>query len=108
MNVVIDRPFMNVSAVDPLQQRDVRKLVDACEASPNVKRLILFGSSVSDRCTIASDLDLYFVVKDGNPAYIPFVKTEAEQDIFWNSSHEWSRFKEEICRTGVIVFEREE
>ena len=76
MNVVIDRPFMNVSAVDLLQQRDVRKLVDACEASPSVKRPILFGSSVSDRCAIASDLDLYSVAKDGNPAYIPFVRTE--------------------------------
>lgn len=106
MVTVIDKPFRGIKHVHPLQQEDVSLIVDACRKVPDVKRVILFGSSVTARCCVTSDLDLYFVLEDRDPSKIPFVKTRAEQDIFWNGTPEWSDFKEEIRATGVIVYER--
>lgn len=44
--------------IHPYQQRNVAKLIEAAKDLPSIKRIYVFGSSVEDRCSILSDLDI--------------------------------------------------
>ena len=51
--------FPNANRVHPLMQRRVEKLIHELGKDQNIRRLILFGSSLEFRCSNTSDIDLY-------------------------------------------------
>ena len=56
---IIDRDsFQNVNKIHPLKQKIVKSIVDVAKKDINVKRLIIFGSSIRYDCDIFSDLDI--------------------------------------------------
>lgn len=56
---IIDKDsFQHVNKIHPLKQKIVKGIVDVAKKDNNVKRLIIFGSSIRYDCDIFSDLDI--------------------------------------------------
>lgn len=55
-----DKPLKNAQLIYPTQQKDVSKIVESAKANDNVRKVIIFGSSVSNRCNPWSDIDVYY------------------------------------------------
>ena len=56
----VAKPFMNIEKIHPHQQEAVGKMVELCKHDPNIKRVVIFGSSVRDDCRPDSDIDIYY------------------------------------------------
>jgi len=99
----IDKPFANCDRVYPIQQRKVAQLLAVLKASPSVKKVILFGSSITNHCHIASDVDVYAEMdENSNPITQSF---DFEFD-FWNNYTVDNRLRTEIESKGVVIYEQ--
>jgi transcriptional regulator with XRE-family HTH domain len=99
--ICIDNPFENCDRIHPLQQRKVRELLDDIADNPSVRSVVVFGSSVTQRCHIGSDVDMYVDVEgDGSLAMRP----HGFPFDLWTPSMVDGRLKDEIERTGVRVY----
>lgn len=101
--VCIDRPFPNCERIYPIQQRKVRALLVDLIQNESVQRVVVFGSSTTERCHQGSDVDLYVELTSENapslhPHDFPF-------DL-WTNHMVDERLRDEIERTGVTVHER--
>lgn len=100
----VTKPFMNIEKIHPQQQEAVGKMVDLCTTDPNIKKVVIFGSSVREDCRPDSDIDIYFeFVKEKTPW--PSFKSLTPWDKWDNFTVDRS-LDHEICRTGVTVYER--
>lgn len=99
--VCIDSAFLNCEKVYPIQQRKVKELInEIVKNNKNIKSISIFGSSVTDRCHIGSDVDIYVESKDD----IKINKTfDFEYDL-WSNKTADERLKKEIMKKGVIVY----
>lgn len=61
---VCSEPFMNANKIFPTQQRDVKKIIDACSQDSNITKIIIFGSSITSACNPWSDIDVYVEMKE--------------------------------------------
>lgn len=97
--------FPNANRVHPLMQNRVNKLIHEFSKDQNIRRLILYGSSLEFRCSSASDIDLY--IEKENPEkkleYIP--ELDCEIDIITNLPSE-NKLYQRIEQTGLLLFER--
>ena len=58
-NEVVDgASFNHVNKIHPIKQDIVKKIVQAARDDKNVKRIIIFGSSIRYDCDMTSDLDI--------------------------------------------------
>ncbi|MCD8134123.1 MAG: hypothetical protein LUE19_09785 [Clostridiales bacterium] len=51
--------FSDANRIHPLMQKRVDTLIRALSKDRNIRRVILFGSSLEFRCDSRSDIDLY-------------------------------------------------
>ena len=57
--VVVDNPVArNIEYIHPLKQEMVNDIINRARRDHYVKRIIIFGSAVTNRCTPFSDLDI--------------------------------------------------
>ncbi len=102
--ICIDRPFMNCRHIFPIQQHKVREIIDNLSQNDDVREIRIFGSSVRWSCHPGSDVDVYVVMNTDVNLY--------KAGVFGYDVDLWTNFtadthlKEEIERTGVIVYER--
>lgn len=104
----ISTPFQNCNKIHPLQQKKVRALLDAMEMS-HVEKVEVFGSSVSNRCHVGSDVDIYVTLDnktDGRQKslikkYVPYV-----YDVWTNDTVD-ERLLSEIKKNSVTVYQKE-
>lgn len=81
-------PF-DLSVVYPLQQRNVVAVYELLRYDPHIKGVTVFGSSVSQKCNINSDLDLLIDVGDIGWEYRSTISSQINQvvstpiDIIW-------------------------
>ena len=99
--ICIEEPFQNCSRIHPLQQRKVRELLDDITAAKSVRSVTVFGSSVTQRCHIGSDVDVY-VDTDEQGAIV--AKSHDFPFDLWTPSTADDGLKQEIQRTGVRVY----
>lgn len=99
--ICIDKPFLNTNKIYPIQQRKVRQLIDDISANNNINKIIIFGSSVNDRCHIGSDVDVY--VETNSENIILNDTYDFAYDLFTNHSVD-DKFKNEIINKGVVVY----
>lgn len=66
INTTNYKDFLNPNSIYPAAQRRVEKLIDSIRDNPNVLKIYIFGSSLTRRWTIYSDLDFYLVLKEGS------------------------------------------
>lgn len=98
--------YMNASHIHPLKQKDVQQFIDDIRGDEHIVGVIVFGSAVRFDCHSGSDIDL-LVVRDDDEIRIDasLDDVESEMDLIF-SSRLGDRLREEIGRTGVIVYRR--
>lgn len=97
--------FQNANRVHPLMQRRVEKLICELGKDANIRRLILFGSSLEFRCDSASDIDLYIEKYDPGKKLDHLPELDCEVDIITNLPPD-NRLYQKIEQTGLLLFER--
>lgn len=99
--ICIDDPFDNCERIYPIQQRKVRALIDDITENDNVNEIRIFGSSITEKCHMGSDVDI-------------FVDTDVPRDLIahahdfaydlWTNDTVDERLREEIMTKGVKVY----
>ena len=97
--------FVNANRVHPLMQARVQKLIQHMEYDMNVRKLVLFGSSLDFRCDSLSDIDIYIEKYDKDKKLEFFPDLDCEVDIVSNLET-GSKLYKEIDKTGLLLFER--
>ncbi len=98
--------YENSSHIHPLKQRDVARLIECVKRDEHILAVIVFGSAVRFDCHSQSDLDVMVVREDDDLKIDSCLdEIDSELDIIF-SSRLGSRLKEEIGKTGVIVYRR--
>ena len=101
--VCINRPFLNCERIYPIQQQKVRELIDDFSRNRAVEKILIFGSSVTQRCHIGSDVDVYVELSAEND-----LVTDSHNFVFdlWTNFMVDERLQKEIFEKGVPVYER--
>ncbi len=102
--ICIDQPFMNCNKIYPIQQKKVASIISSVKNNPNVKRITIFGSSVTDRCHIDSDVDVYIELE--KLEHLVFYVNDFVYDLWTNFTVD-ERMIQEIKKKGVVVYERD-
>ena len=102
---ITEEHFDNQQYVFPTQQADVLRLVQGAKNDSNVKRIIIFGSSVTAQCNPWSDIDVYFEEND-DLQHFSFKGLEAPVD-FWTNFTVDELLLAEIEAKGVCVYSRD-
>lgn len=97
--------FENANRVHPLMQGRVEKLLHGLAGDPNIRKVILFGSSLEFRCSSRSDIDLYIEKYDPEKklAFLPDI--DCELDIITNLRPD-NKLYQKIQEKGLLLIER--
>ena len=109
--VVVDSDCQAISRVHPLKQSQIAKLYDAAKGNKYIKRIIIFGSSVTPKCHIDSDIDicLDLAIPLGPTDTIPDIGLRLfdilydEYDVLYYSQLS-EKFKRIIDTEGVVIY----
>lgn len=97
--------FERANRVHPLMQARVEKLLCHFRKDPNIRKLVLFGSSLEFRCSSYSDIDLYLEKYDKERKLGALPELGCEVDIITDLPED-SRLYREIDNRGLLLFER--
>lgn len=97
--------FPNANRVHPLMQRRVQTMICELGKDQNVRKLILFGSSLEFRCSSTSDIDLYIEKLDLTKKLEHLPELDCETDIITNLPPD-NKLYQQIVQTGLLLFER--
>lgn len=100
----VTKPFMNIEKINPQQQPAVAKMVELCKKDPNIKKAVIFGSSVREDCRPDSDIDIYYEFV-GEKTKWPHYSGLDNWDKWDNFTVNRELFYE-IFRTGITVYEQ--
>lgn len=105
-DVVIGEKFQNIEQIHPLQQWKVAELINDFKENPNILKLIIFGSSVTEACHAGSDVDFYVELKEDKKVmrkghYHDFLYDQ------WTNFTTGERLMKIIEKNGVVVYERD-
>lgn len=98
-----DSVFQNVELIFPTQQVDVSKIIDVFSKLEEVKKIIVFGSSVTAACNPWSDIDLF--VQIDREIRLKKPRIEVPIDL-WTNFDVDENLMNEINEKGVVVYER--
>lgn len=101
---VVSEQFRNASRIFPTQQRDVYEIIRRYSSDINVKKLIVFGSSITSACNPWSDIDLY-VEMDINKNLPPTGVRDVAVDVWTNFTVDKYLYNE--IKKGVTAYERD-
>ncbi len=99
------KDYPGVQLIHPLKQRSVELLIDTVKGVSGIKYILIFGSSLAERCTPMSDVDVLFIGRplDGRKLVIP---TEENYDILYaDEIPPEASLWDEILKNGVAVYE---
>ena len=99
-----DDSYSNAKLIFPTKQREVGKIIAICKEDPNIKRITVFGSSVTSACNPWSDIDVYFEL-ERPVANLPVFGLESAVDK-WDNYNVSDELLMEIQKRGVVVYER--
>lgn len=101
-NIVPGVTFKQANQIHPMQQRDVQSIITLSEEDSNIKKIIIFGSSLSKLCNPWSDLDIYLELK--TPANMSKLQLNVETplDIWTNFTVDTNLLNE--IEMGVKVY----
>lgn len=100
---VVSKPFHNAHRIFPTKQKDVYEMVQVCRKDSNIKRMVVFGSSVTNACNPWSDIDVYFVMEK-EPKNYPTTGSPTAVFDKWTNFSISRELADEINKTGVIVY----
>lgn len=95
--------FKNIEYIHPIQQKNIEDILEALKQHDSVKKVVVFGSSVTYKCNYDSDIDIYVELsKDEN---VKSYNIETPVD-FWTNFNVSPAMLEEIKNKGVVVYDR--
>lgn len=97
--------FKNANRVHPLMQRRVEKLLHGIAGDQNIRRAVLFGSSLEFRCSSTSDIDIYIEKYDPEKKLASIPDIDCELDIITNLRPD-NKLYQKIQETGLPLLER--
>lgn len=97
--------FLHCNHVHPIMQDRVQKILQMMQKDENVKRIVLFGSSLEFRCSSYSDIDLYIEKIDPKLPLKKEPEIDCELDLVMDLDHENQLYRQ-IERTGLLLYER--
>lgn len=103
--VCVKEPYMNVEKIFPTQQKDVGKIIRVWKEDENIRKIIIFGSSVTSACNPWSDIDIYVEMQEKKKRPAVGIK-EVPLDI-WTNYDVDEELRKEIMEKGVVVYERD-
>lgn len=98
------RKFKNIEHVHPIQQARIQKIIDALKEYESVQKIVVFGSSVTHKCTYESDIDLY--VELSKEEHVKSYSVDCPVD-FWTNFTVAPEMLPEIQSKGVVVYDRQ-
>lgn len=101
--ICIKEPFQNCEYIYPIQQKKISHLLSFFKQDTNIKSVYVFGSSISERCHIGSDIDLYLDLEEDKKVY--YEANDFAVDLWTNYTVD-KRLYEEIMKGCVLVYER--
>ncbi|MCM1092071.1 MAG: nucleotidyltransferase domain-containing protein [Butyrivibrio sp.] len=99
--------FQNANRVHPLMQTRVERLIRELKKDQNIRKLVLYGSSLEFRCSSFSDIDIYIEKYDPEKKLEALPEMDCEIDIITNLKPD-NRLYRQIENTGLLLFERRE
>lgn len=102
-NVCINDPFDNCEKIYPIQQKRIRGIIDQIKKIANVEKAVIFGSSVTNNCSIDSDVDLYLQLKKDKKVNLKGIDYKIDM---WTNFTANKDMLNEINKKGVLVYER--
>lgn len=110
--IVADSKKIDMSRIHPLKQKLVVKLNESLTSEENIASIMLFGSSITMRCTYESDIDLAVRLKQESVS--EKIKNDISEKIQnisdWNADILWfdrltkgDRIYHDICKGVQIV-----
>ena len=103
--------IMNIDKVNDKKRAQVSMCVDIVKTMPRIKRMIIFGSGVTDNCSEDSDLDICLDIEGSTKGMDLF---EVSKNISKACNYNCDmltygklqgRIKEEVDQKGVVVYE---
>lgn len=109
--IVVKTDCKNIYRVYPLKQKIAVQLYKIGEEYKEIKRIYIFGSSVTSRCHIDSDIDICIDADVSDGMKIFEMQSKIGDACDWNCdiimySNLGSRLKETIQKEGVIIYEQ--
>lgn len=95
--------FKNCEYIYPTQQKKAKQFLDYLSKDDDVESITIFGSSITDRCSNESDLDVYVELKHDKKLihhYFDFA-----YDLWTNFTVD-KKMKDEILKKGLIIYEK--
>lgn len=103
--ICIKDSFLNCGKIYPIQQKKIKEMVDLLRLNRNVLKIYVFGSSISNRCSINSDVDIYIELEEEEnkliKKYLPF-----SYDLWTNYTVD-ENLKKEIMKECVLVYKHQ-
>ena len=81
------------------------KLIHELKKDINIRKLVLYGSSLEFRCSSYSDIDIYIEKYDSEKKLAFLPELDCEVDIITNLQPD-NRLYQRIEQTGLLLFER--
>ena len=112
-------PYKDGRCVADIKLRHIDNISEQAKAAKNIRRIMLFGSALEDRCTERSDIDIAVFGDKSKSSYIDSKEFKAfKSGLFrfdWDQDYDVLYFKDneegkdaimhEICR-GIEIFRR--
>lgn len=109
--IIVKTDCKNIYRIYPLKQKAVAKLHDIAIEYKEIKTVYIFGSSVTSKCNIDSDLDICIDadVSDGMKIYD--MQKRMGDVCEWNCdilmySNLGNKMKDTIHKEGVVIYEQ--
>ncbi len=109
--VTVNTTCKNINKVYPLKQKIAAAIYDAAPKYAEIKKIYIFGSSVTSKCNIDSDIDICIDADVSDGMCIFNIQSEIGQICDWNCdilmySNIGSRLRDTINNEGVIIYEQ--
>ena len=102
---------MNIDRINFLKQKQVSSCVEIVKTLPRIKRMIIFGSSVTEHCDEDSDLDICLDIEGSTKGIDLFeVSKNISKACDYNCDmltygKLQGKIKDEVDEKGVVVYE---
>lgn len=95
--------FPNCEYIYPLQQKKAKQILDYLKEDPDVLSITIFGSSITERCHIDSDLDIYVEITKAKKFIRKYFDFTFD---LWTNFTVDERLLKEIKKTGLVLYDK--
>ncbi|MGN1098244.1 MAG: nucleotidyltransferase domain-containing protein [Clostridia bacterium] len=109
--VVVQTDCKNINRIYPLKQQIAADLYEVAQKFDEIKKIYIFGSSVTPQCGIDSDIDICIDADVSDGMRIFNMQSEIGKLCDWNCDiimycNIGTSLKETIRKEGVVIYEQ--